>query len=388
MRRNHSSLALRQSIEAKCFRSSASSTTRDRALIAVSSRAEPGCKARGYTLVELLVVITIIAILVAILLPAAQRVRASSRSAQSKNNLAQMGKAMKHYEGLGKGNLKHETWQADIAPFVEHEAGTFVDPADDNGAPSYALTNKVRSFGQSDSEKIAIIESDHAAILIDNTNCAGGTSAITGDYAIRHLGMTNALLYGGSVRSFESAEIDLADATHEPLVVWWLPDREHGLVCGSVVVIDNPNPLPIPSGTDPEPTPSPESPSCDYAYTPDVGFPEVSDYSLWTSGSGGYSIPFDPSHERCLFVEISETEYELWFENSTDFDWDYVVHLTRQSDGSIQICVLANSFFVQNFSVVLDESGQVIPPLDTISFDDVDGQIVCADDTIPGECIP
>ena len=215
---------------------------------------------KGFTLVELLVVITIIAILVAILLPAVGRVRASARSTQSKNNLAQMGKAMKHYEGLGKGNLKHETWRADIAPFVEHESDAFIDPADDNGAPSYALTNKVRSFGQSDSEKIAIIESDEPtqAIVIDNLDCAGGGEAlIDGVPVARHSGTTNALLFAGHVRTFEPADIDLADPSNEPLVIWWLPDREHGNVCGTVVVVENPNPPPSPTGTDPEPTSEP-----------------------------------------------------------------------------------------------------------------------------------
>ena len=236
---------------------------------------------RGFTLVELLVVITIIAILVAILLPAVQRVRASARSTQSKNNLAQMGKGMKHYEGLGRGNLRHDNWQTDLAPYVEEEAGTFVDPADDNGLPGYALTNKVRSFGQGDSEKIAIIESDElsAAIVIDNLDCAGGSDAvITGSPAARHSGMTNSLLYAGHVRSFEPAEIDLADATNEPLVIWWLPDREHGLVCGTVVVITDPNPLPGPSGTDPDSTVTPDPTSDPSGSSPPPGLcPELND---------------------------------------------------------------------------------------------------------------
>ena len=98
-------------------------------------------------------------------------------------------------------------------------------------------------------------------IEIDNTNCTGtpSVSSVTGDFAVRHLGMVNALLYGGSVRSFEPTDIDLADTTHEPLVIWWLPDREHGFVCGSVVVIDNPNEPPEPSGTEPDATLEPDS---------------------------------------------------------------------------------------------------------------------------------
>ena len=215
----------------------------------------------GFTLVELLVVISIIAILVAILLPAVQRVRASARSTQSKNNLAQMGKAMKNYEGLERGNLRHTNWKQQIAPFVESQQTVFVDPADDNGPESYALTNKVVSFGSGDYKKIAIIESDDESIVIDNTNCTGtpSVSTITGDYAVRHLGLVNALLYGGSVRTFEPVDIDLADTSHEPLVAWWLPDREHGLVCGSVVVIDNPTELPEPNGTEPDAELEPDS---------------------------------------------------------------------------------------------------------------------------------
>ena len=98
----------------------------------------------GFTLVELLVVIFVIGILILLLLPAVNRVRAHAQSAQCRSNLREIGIAIQIYlEAPGSQKRypeaavlpsltpERESLAEILAPYIEENTAIFKCPADE-----------------------------------------------------------------------------------------------------------------------------------------------------------------------------------------------------------------------------------------------------------------
>lgn len=97
------------------------------------------CRPRGFTLIEIMIVLSIIMLLVGLLLPSVQQAREAARRTQCKNHLMQLGLALNNYMNahrvlppgtsnpsgpiVSKENVAeyHMGWISQILPFIEQQ---------------------------------------------------------------------------------------------------------------------------------------------------------------------------------------------------------------------------------------------------------------------------
>jgi len=157
-------------------------------------------KHSAFTLVELLVVIAIIGILIGMLLPAVQAVRAAARTTVCKNNMRQIGLGIHNYAGTRNGEFPWTThaggdqsWLTTLQPFLEKVNSLRACPEDElavewiveqpEQGTSY-LINELVANDQLDKSVtnlnglrnthglIVLFErSDHSAVTNDHVHC-------------------------------------------------------------------------------------------------------------------------------------------------------------------------------------------------------------------------
>ena len=186
------------------------------------------CKVSGFTLVELLVVITIIGILIGLLLPAVQAAREAARRLQCQNNLKQLSLAMSsheqahgyfptggwgyHWIGIpdrGFTNRQPGGWGFNILPYLEQEPlwalGEGLSGSDRRTALEQRLSTPLALFN-CPSRRRAILYPNHKGYGYRPTGTPTGVAR--GDYAAN---LGSAGYWGGSSPSSLSAGDGLSE---------------------------------------------------------------------------------------------------------------------------------------------------------------------------------
>lgn len=154
---------------------------------------------RGFTLIEILVVVAIIALLIAVLLPSLRLARENTRGAVCGSNMRQLTVAGTMWMHEGKNNKVpvHRGWAPFLLKNMKGEQGPFNCPSDIRALPLPAVF--VRQFRQSSGEQYPTVSIDGAYFMRSPLPDASG------DYTAKM--ETDVEKVGGGDRDFNDADI-------------------------------------------------------------------------------------------------------------------------------------------------------------------------------------
>ena len=196
---------------------------------------------RGFTLVELLVVVAIIGLLVALLLPAVQSSRESARRSQCANNLRQLGVALLLYHdaqqffprGGGDASSTQLSWTASILPYLEETA---LYRQIDQSVPYTHAAN--RQAGQTTLSVVLCPTSVRDSLFRTSADLPASTtnryarsdySAAAGERGLRATNATNSPERGVLIRAKNIPISAITDGTAQTMLAGEAPEGMHGI---------------------------------------------------------------------------------------------------------------------------------------------------------------
>lgn len=163
---------------------------------------------RGFTLVELLVVIAVIVILIALLLPAVGMARANARQRQCASNQRQILAAWS--QSASREPVRGAQWSQRISQYIEGGTDVLYCPDDTvrTASASYALNDHAWRFVAQDAGRIVLLDYKQVEASVVGKSVAQLSVDWPEQQAARHFGKVNVTFYDGHVDSYEPRKID------------------------------------------------------------------------------------------------------------------------------------------------------------------------------------